>query len=56
MVSRGKPKELVVASAVSKSSVATPREEDKAEAHLSGKLKDKRVIVQGLGNVGYHAA
>lgn len=31
-------------------------EEDKAKAHLSGKLKDKRVIVQGLGNVGYHAA
>lgn len=31
-------------------------EEDKAKANLSGKLKDKRVIVQGLGNVGYHAA
>lgn len=31
-------------------------DEDKAKAHLSGKLKDKRVIVQGLGNVGYHAA
>ncbi len=25
-------------------------------AGLSGKLKDKRVVVQGLGNVGYHAA
>ena len=31
-------------------------EEDKAKANLSGTLKDKRVIVQGLGNVGYHAA
>jgi len=31
-------------------------EEDKAKANLSGKLKDKNVIVQGLGNVGYHAA
>ena len=31
-------------------------EEDKAKANLSGKLKGKRVIVQGLGNVGYHAA
>ncbi len=31
-------------------------DEDKAKANLSGKLKDKRVIVQGLGNVGYHAA
>ncbi|WP_118135898.1 Glu/Leu/Phe/Val dehydrogenase [Oceanicella sp. SM1341] len=30
--------------------------EDVAEAHLSGKLGGKRVIVQGLGNVGYHAA
>lgn len=25
-------------------------------AGLTGKLKDKRVVVQGLGNVGYHAA
>ncbi len=31
-------------------------EEDKAKAGLSGKLKGKRVVVQGLGNVGYHAA
>ena len=31
-------------------------DEDKAKAKLSGTLKDKRVIVQGLGNVGYHAA
>ncbi|PCJ76838.1 MAG: glutamate dehydrogenase [Rhodobacteraceae bacterium] len=31
-------------------------DEDKAKANLTGKLKDKRVIVQGLGNVGYHAA
>ncbi len=30
--------------------------EDIAAAGLSGKLKDKRIIVQGLGNVGYHAA
>ncbi len=30
--------------------------EDVAKAGLDGKLKDKRVIVQGLGNVGYHAA
>lgn len=30
--------------------------EDVKLAKLSGKLKDKRVIVQGLGNVGYHAA
>jgi glutamate dehydrogenase (NAD(P)+) len=30
--------------------------EDVAKAHLSGKLDGKRVIVQGLGNVGYHAA
>jgi glutamate dehydrogenase (NAD(P)+) len=30
--------------------------EDMAKAGLEGKLKDKRVIVQGLGNVGYHAA
>ncbi|EEB84258.1 Glu/Leu/Phe/Val family dehydrogenase [Roseobacter sp. GAI101] len=27
-----------------------------AKAGLEGKLKGKRVIVQGLGNVGYHAA
>ena len=31
-------------------------DEDKAAAGLSGKLDGKRVIVQGLGNVGYHAA
>lgn len=30
--------------------------EDKAKANLSGDLDGKRVIVQGLGNVGYHAA
>jgi len=30
--------------------------EDMAKAGLEGKLKGKRVIVQGLGNVGYHAA
>ena len=30
--------------------------EDVAEAQLSGSLDGKRVIVQGLGNVGYHAA
>ncbi|SHF36446.1 glutamate dehydrogenase (NAD(P)+) [Loktanella atrilutea] len=30
--------------------------EDVAKAKLSGKLDGKRVIVQGLGNVGYHAA
>jgi len=30
--------------------------EDVARAHLSGDLAGKRVIVQGLGNVGYHAA
>lgn len=27
-----------------------------AKAKMTGKLKGKRVIVQGLGNVGYHAA
>ena len=26
------------------------------KAGLTGKLKDKRIVVQGLGNVGYHAA
>lgn len=30
--------------------------DDVAEAGLSGKLDGKKVIVQGLGNVGYHAA
>lgn len=30
--------------------------EDVAAANLDGKLDGKRIIVQGLGNVGYHAA
>ncbi|MFZ5710501.1 MAG: Glu/Leu/Phe/Val family dehydrogenase [Pseudomonadota bacterium] len=30
--------------------------EDRARARLSGDLDGKRVIVQGFGNVGYHAA
>jgi glutamate dehydrogenase (NAD(P)+) len=30
--------------------------EDSAKANLSGGLDGKRVVVQGLGNVGYHAA
>ena len=30
--------------------------EDIKLANLDGKLKDKRIVVQGLGNVGYHAA
>ena len=29
---------------------------DVAKARLSGSLEGKRIIVQGLGNVGYHAA
>ncbi|MEM8823041.1 MAG: Glu/Leu/Phe/Val dehydrogenase [Pseudomonadota bacterium] len=31
-------------------------DEDKAAAGLSGTLEGKRIIVQGLGNVGFHAA
>ena len=31
-------------------------DEDKAKAGLTGTLEGKRVVVQGLGNVGYHAA
>ncbi|MGH1413687.1 MAG: Glu/Leu/Phe/Val family dehydrogenase [Pelagimonas sp.] len=31
-------------------------QEDKDKAGLTGSLEGKRVIVQGLGNVGYHAA
>ena len=30
--------------------------EDKQKARLTGDIEGKRVIVQGLGNVGYHAA
>ena len=30
--------------------------EDVAKARLTGKLDGKRIVVQGLGNVGYHAA
>lgn len=30
--------------------------DDKARARLSGTLDGKRIVVQGLGNVGYHAA
>ncbi|CCQ89531.1 Glutamate dehydrogenase, mitochondrial [Nitrospina gracilis 3/211] len=30
--------------------------EDKKQARLEGTLEGKRIIVQGLGNVGYHAA
>jgi len=30
--------------------------EDKAKAGVEGSLEGKRIIVQGLGNVGYHAA
>lgn len=30
--------------------------DDKARAHLTGDLDGKRVVVQGLGNVGFHAA
>ncbi|MBR2658158.1 MAG: Glu/Leu/Phe/Val dehydrogenase [Loktanella sp.] len=30
--------------------------EDVAKASLTGRLQGKRIIVQGLGNVGYHAA
>jgi glutamate dehydrogenase (NAD(P)+) len=32
------------------------QKEDKAMANLTGDLEGKRVVVQGLGNVGYHAA
>jgi glutamate dehydrogenase (NAD(P)+) len=32
------------------------QKEDKAKAGLSGDLDGKRIVVQGLGNVGYHAA
>lgn len=31
-------------------------EEDKKRAGLEGSLKNKQIIIQGLGNVGYHAA
>ncbi|MEM1379568.1 MAG: Glu/Leu/Phe/Val dehydrogenase [Pseudomonadota bacterium] len=31
-------------------------DEDVKEANMSGTLEGKRIIVQGLGNVGYHAA
>ncbi len=31
-------------------------DDDKAAAGLSGSLDGKRIIIQGLGNVGYHAA
>ncbi len=31
-------------------------EEDVADAGLSGSLEGKRIVVQGFGNVGYHAA
>lgn len=31
-------------------------EDDKKKANLRGDLDDKTIIVQGLGNVGYHAA
>ncbi|MEE9453391.1 MAG: Glu/Leu/Phe/Val dehydrogenase [Paracoccaceae bacterium] len=31
-------------------------DEDKAKANMTGTLEGKDVIVQGLGNVGYHAA
>jgi glutamate dehydrogenase (NAD(P)+) len=30
--------------------------DDVARAHLNGGLEGKRIVVQGLGNVGYHAA
>ncbi|MDO5758222.1 MAG: Glu/Leu/Phe/Val dehydrogenase [Rhodobacterales bacterium] len=30
--------------------------DDVAKAHLAGSLDGKRVVIQGLGNVGYHAA
>ncbi len=30
--------------------------EDVAHARLSGRIEGKRIVVQGLGNVGYHAA
>jgi len=31
-------------------------QEDVKSAHLEGNLEGKRIVIQGLGNVGYHAA